>query len=124
MALAGADSSRRYRVRNLDFIRAKDRAWRREWRKTNGHRETEAVLRMRKRRMERLMCRDGGCCRYCGCAVFVGKNAVLDHYIPQSKGGRTVDANLRLACEDCNKEKLDMLPEEHHLFLLTGGCPF
>jgi 5-methylcytosine-specific restriction endonuclease McrA len=70
------------------------------------------------------MLRDGGCCRYCGCAVFFGRNAVLDHYIPVVRGGRTIDDNLRLACETCNTEKRDLLPEEHHLFLLTGGCPF
>lgn len=31
-----------------------------------------------------------------------------DHITPWSKGGKTVDDNLQMLCEDCNRKKLNM----------------
>lgn len=41
------------------------------------------------------------------------REATLDHYIPQAKGGKKFDEkNLRICCNRCNNNKKDMMPEE------------
>ena len=50
-------------------------------------------------------------CYYCG-----SKPQSLDHYIPRSRGGKTLDNNLVPACLTCNAEKRDMLPEEYRVY--------
>lgn len=45
-----------------------------------------------------------------------GREATLDHYIPQSKGGKKYDeSNLRICCSKCNQLKKDKMPEEFTL---------
>jgi 5-methylcytosine-specific restriction endonuclease McrA len=52
----------------------------------------------------RVYDRDRGRCVYCGDPLaFV--EATLDHRTPRVLGGKTVDANLVLACDECNKAK-------------------
>lgn len=45
--------------------------------------------------------RDNWLCQYCGEKV-TKENATLDHYIPQSKGGKNTKENLRTCCFVCN----------------------
>jgi 5-methylcytosine-specific restriction endonuclease McrA len=58
------------------------------------------------------------CCQYCG----VNINSInpingtryggnIDHIIPLSQGGQTIDSNLTLACKRCNNEKSDNMWE-------------
>lgn len=51
-----------------------------------------------------LFDRDKWICQYCGEKV-TKENATLDHYIPQSKGGRHSKENLRTCCLVCNSVK-------------------
>lgn len=43
--------------------------------------------------------------------------ATLDHYVPVTKGGKDERENYRLACNDCNSRKSDMLPEEWESYM-------
>lgn len=57
-------------------------------------------------RREAILQRDGNSCVYC--ASSGGDRALtLDHVIPKSKGGLTVESNLVAACHSCNQEKAD-----------------
>lgn len=47
--------------------------------------------------------RDGHKCAKCGSA----DNLELDHIIPFSKGGRTIEDNLQALCKTCNLRKRD-----------------
>ena len=61
--------------------------------------------------------RDGWTCWICGNAV--DPNAVpgshqaasMDHVVPRSAGGETVDDNLRLAHRKCNSKRSNLVPE-------------
>lgn len=50
-----------------------------------------------------VMARDGKRCRYCGCAELVKLH--IDHVVPVALGGKTILANLVVACEPCNLRK-------------------
>jgi hypothetical protein len=50
--------------------------------------------------------RDGFACRSCGATNCLE----VDHIIPRSKGGLTVEANLQVLCADCNRGKGARLP--------------
>ncbi|NJM75984.1 MAG: HNH endonuclease [Acaryochloridaceae cyanobacterium RU_4_10] len=52
--------------------------------------------------------RDNHACQYCGS----GKRLTLDHVIPRSKGGQHTWNNVVAACESCNSQKGDRLPQE------------
>jgi len=54
---------------------------------------------------ERIIARDGGCCAYCERALDADETHYIDHVIPHSAGGQTVDANGVLACSACNLAK-------------------
>lgn len=47
--------------------------------------------------------RDGHRCLRCGST----KNLTIDHIIPVSKGGLTIELNTQAACASCNVEKSD-----------------
>lgn len=51
--------------------------------------------------------RDGGRCVECGSS----KRICVDHIIPESKGGLTVESNLQAMCRPCNSEKHDSLKD-------------
>jgi hypothetical protein len=55
--------------------------------------------------------RDNWICQYCGEKV-TEDNATLDHYIPQSKGGKHTKENLRTCCLLCNGIKSGKTFEE------------
>lgn len=59
--------------------------------------------------------RDGFKCVYCGRSPSDGVTLQIDHIVPQSKGGKTVDTNLVTACQECNVGKSDILLEERRL---------
>ena len=55
--------------------------------------------------------RDDWICQYCGEKV-TEKNATLDHYLPQSKGGNHSKRNLKTCCFICNSIKSGKSYEE------------
>ncbi|MBI3615329.1 MAG: HNH endonuclease [Candidatus Omnitrophica bacterium] len=69
-----------------------------------------------KKRAE-LFERDKWICQYCGEKV-TAKNATLDHYIPQCKGGTGTKENLKLCCLVCNGIKSGRTYEEAAPFIL------
>ena len=56
----------------------------------------------------RIMHRDGFRCQICGRTQKEGFRLEVDHILPVSKGGKTVESNLRTLCEECNRGKRDM----------------
>ncbi len=58
------------------------------------------------------------CCK-CGRKVYIGYGATVDHFVPIIKGGVNRDVNLVMMCEECNKQKGDMIvpPEDYLKFL-------
>ena len=52
-----------------------------------------------------IMKRDGFTCVICGRSAADGAVLNVDHYIPVSKGGKTVPENLRTLCAICNAGK-------------------
>lgn len=70
-------------------------------------------------RRQELFNRDKWRCQYCGESV-TSKNATLDHFIPQSKGGTHAAENLRTACILCNSVKSGRLFEEAAPLLINS----
>lgn len=68
--------------------------------------------------------RDQRLCRYCGCRTTgeYGQDALtIDHIVPRSRGGTHAEANLVVACRQCNHLKKDRLLEEAGMTLLPIG---
>jgi hypothetical protein len=63
--------------------------------------------------------RDNWICQYCGEKV-TKDNATLDHYIPQSKGGKNTKENLRTCCLLCNGIKSGKTFEEAAPYILKS----
>jgi DNA-binding PadR family transcriptional regulator len=63
--------------------------------------------------------RDKWICHYCG-ELVTEKNATLDHFIPQSKGGKNTKDNLKTCCLVCNSIKSGKTYEEAAPFLLKS----
>lgn len=63
--------------------------------------------------------RDGWICQYCGDTVN-DNNSTLDHYLPQSKGGKHDKDNLRTCCFICNSIKSGKSYEEAAPLLLKS----
>ena len=63
---------------------------------------TNRIANLRQR--FRVMKRDGFKCVLCGSspATQVGCELHIDHIVPWSKGGETVEGNLRTLCSSCN----------------------
>ena len=57
--------------------------------------------------------RDGWRCYYCKTTLTL-YTSTLDHVVPRAMGGSNGLANLRLACDCCNKRKADKPP---HAFI-------
>lgn len=56
-----------------------------------------------------ILKRDGFRCRYCGQDASDGIKLEIDHILPVSKGGETVESNLQTTCFSCNRGKRDRL---------------
>ena len=56
---------------------------------------------------EIIKSRDGFACCNCGNSIYLEPNLLLeiDHIIPVSKGGFTVEENLQTLCWKCNRAK-------------------
>jgi len=63
--------------------------------------------------------RDKWICQYCGEKI-TQENATIDHFIPQSKGGKHNKENLKLCCFICNSIKSGKTYEEAAQFLLKS----
>lgn len=57
-------------------------------------------------------------CSHCG-ASLTAKDVTIDHFIPLSKGGRNIPANLTGLCIKCNEEKDNIIvrPHEYYKFV-------
>ena len=55
----------------------------------------------------RILSRDGFTCQSCGASPIKERGVELhvDHIIPWSKGGETVESNLQTKCKKCNLGK-------------------
>ena len=54
---------------------------------------------------ERIKLRDNYTCQQCGKYMPDGVGLHIDHIIPVSKGGKTVESNLQVLCSVCNGSK-------------------
>ncbi len=61
--------------------------------------------------------RDKWACQYCGEKI-TQENATIDHFVPQSKGGKHNKENLKSCCFICNSIKSGKTYEEAAPFLL------
>ena len=66
--------------------------------------------------------RSSGICHYCG-AHFPPATLTMDHIIPNSRGGRSIHANVVPCCKECNTKKHSLLPMEWEEYLNHSGKP-
>jgi CRISPR/Cas system-associated protein Cas10 (large subunit of type III CRISPR-Cas system) len=52
-----------------------------------------------------IMRRDGFKCKLCGRSADEGANLEVDHILAVSRGGKSIDSNLRTLCRECNQGK-------------------
>lgn len=64
-----------------------------------------------------LFRRDMNLCGYCG-SEFTANRLTRDHIHPTSRGGKNIWTNVIAACENCNKVKGSLTPEEASMPLL------
>jgi 5-methylcytosine-specific restriction protein A len=62
--------------------------------------------------------RSTGICYYCG-GKFKPAELTMDHLIPVTRGGKSVQGNLVPACKECNNKKKYLLPTEWEEYLDT-----
>ena len=55
-------------------------------------------------RLDGLIGRDGPRCVWCGAEPW-RRDLTLEHVLPRSRGGRTEDENLVVACRRCNRAR-------------------
>ena len=79
-----------------------------EKKKYEQTKEYQRLILTPKKRYE-ILKRDNFKCQICGRTQADGVKLEVDHIIPISKGGKTVDENLRTLCHDCNIGKSDKL---------------
>lgn len=58
-----------------------------------------------------------GICYYCG-RKFAPSELTMDHVVPLIRGGKSIKANIVIACKDCNNKKKYLLPSEWEEYLL------
>jgi hypothetical protein len=63
--------------------------------------------------------RDKWICQYCGEKI-IQENTTIDHFVPQSKGGKHNKENLKTCCFICNSIKSGKTYEEAAPFLLKS----
>ncbi|MCL2372628.1 MAG: HNH endonuclease [Defluviitaleaceae bacterium] len=66
--------------------------------------EYQRVLMSNSKRYD-ILKRDNFMCKICGRTASDGARLEVDHIIPVSKGGKTVDKNLQTLCRECNQGK-------------------
>ena len=76
-----------------------------------------------KRRLTKLLLRDGTDCSYCGDPFGPDLEPTYDHVIAQSQGGTSALTNLVLACSFCNGAKNHMSEEAFRAKLERGYDP-
>jgi 5-methylcytosine-specific restriction protein A len=60
--------------------------------------------------------RSTGLCYYCG-QKFRPTELTMDHLVPITRGGKSVQGNLVPACKECNNKKKYLLPMEWEEYL-------
>jgi 5-methylcytosine-specific restriction endonuclease McrA len=60
--------------------------------------------------------RSSGICYYCG-GRFKPAELTMDHLVPVTRGGRSVQGNVVPACKECNTKKKYLLPMEWEEYL-------
>jgi Homing endonuclease associated repeat/HNH endonuclease len=72
----------------------------------------------------RILVRDNFKCVLCGTspALTTGCRLHVDHFIPWSKGGKTIEQNLRTLCEQCNLGKGATLEPEQDVTIRCNGA--
>jgi len=58
---------------------------------------------------QKIMIRDNYTCQICGKYMPDGVGLHIDHIIPVSKGGKSVESNLQVLCSKCNGSKSNRL---------------
>jgi len=61
----------------------------------------------------RVIRRDNSMCQKCS-KILLERDIEIDHIIPLSKGGHTVESNLQVLCFDCNRAKGNNLDNIFH----------
>jgi 5-methylcytosine-specific restriction endonuclease McrA len=64
----------------------------------------ETVPAPARSRLDGLIDRDGPHCVWCGAEPW-RRDLTMEHVLPRSRGGTTVDENLVVACRRCNKAR-------------------
>lgn len=59
----------------------------------------------------RIVRRDDSTCQVCS-KKLLDKDIEIDHIIPLSRGGATIESNLRILCFDCNRKKKQKIPKD------------
>lgn len=67
---------------------------------------------MTRKLREKIMKRDNYTCQICGKYMPDEVGLQIDHIIPVSRGGKTVESNLRVLCNKCNAKKGSKFDEE------------
>jgi len=60
--------------------------------------------------------RSSGVCYYCG-NRFKPTELTMDHLVPLTRGGKSVQGNVVPACKECNNKKKYLLPQEWEEYL-------
>ena len=72
---------------------------------------------------EKIKQRDNYTCQLCGKQMLDNVGMHIDHIIPKSKGGKTVESNLQVLCSVCNLKKSDKIiattPKDNQSFIVT-----
>ena len=64
---------------------------------------------MTKELRKRIMIRDNYTCQMCGKYMPDEVGLHIDHIVPVSKGGKTIESNLQVLCSKCNVRKSNNL---------------
>lgn len=59
-----------------------------------------------------ILKRDNYRCRICGRSAVDGVQLEVDHIIPVSKGGESIESNLQTLCQECNRGKSNSMDEK------------
>ncbi|HEX5594148.1 MAG TPA: HNH endonuclease [Solirubrobacterales bacterium] len=72
-----------------------------------------------RQRRENVLSRANHVCFYCSAP---GAN-IADHYVPRAKGGPDTEENMVAACQPCNSQKSDRMPDDFlHSNWLARRC--